>query len=89
VVRIVDATAAYKWGAVVIGIVAASWEAGEGSMSIGVEDVSLLHLEAGGLTVLGSGSRKGKKLPSLLEGPALLQPGAMVEWKAQPEKLGV
>jgi len=58
-------------------------------MSMGVEDVSLVHLEVGGLTVVGGGPRKGKKLPSLLAGPALLWPGAMVEWKFQPEKLGV
>jgi len=85
----VDAAAAYKWGAAVVGMTAASWEAGGGSVSIGVEDVSLVHLEVGGLTVVGGGARKGKKLPSLMEGPALFWPWAMVEWKVQPEKLGV
>jgi len=60
-----DAAAAYKWGAAVVGVVAASWEAEGGSTSMGVEDVSLVHLEAGGLMVVGGGPRKGKKLPSL------------------------
>ncbi len=84
---IVDPAAVYEQGAAVVGVAAASWEAEAGSMSMGVEDVSLVHLEAGGLTVVGGGPRKGKKLPSLLEGPALFW--AMVEWKVQPEKLGV
>ncbi len=57
-------------------------------MSMGVKDVSLLHLEVGGLMLVGGGLRKGKKLPSLLEGPAF-QPGAMVERKVQPEMLEV
>jgi len=53
-------------------------------------NVSLLGLEAGGLTVVGGGPRKGKKLPSLLEGPALLWPGAMVEKRRLlPERLWV
>jgi len=89
VVRIMDAAMAYEWGAVVIGVVAASWEAGEGSMSIGVEDVSLVHLEAGGLTVVGGGPRKGKKLPPFLEGLALFWPQAMVEKRVLPERLWV
>ncbi len=50
-----------------------------GRLSVhGVEAVSLVHLEAGGLMVVGGGPRKGKKLPSLLEGEAF-QSGAMVE----------
>ena len=39
--------------------------------------------------VLGVGEpTKVKRLPSLLEGPAFW-PGAMVEGKVQPEKVGV
>jgi len=73
----------------VAGVATASWEAEGGSMSMGMEEVSLVHLVAEGLVVVGGGLRKGKKLPSRLEGPALFWPGAMVEWKVQPEKLGV
>jgi len=72
----------------VAGVAAASWEAEGGSMSMGVEDVSLVRLGTGGLMVVGGGPRKGRKLPSLLEGPGFW-PGAMVERKAQPERLGV
>ncbi len=54
---------------------------------MGVEEVALVHLEAGGLVVVGGGLRKGRKLPSFLEGAAFQ--GAMVEWEGQPEKLGV
>ncbi len=82
-------TAAYKWGAAVVGMTAASWEAERGSiMSMGMEDVPLVHLGAGCLAVVGRGPRKGEKLPSLLEGP-VFWPGAMVERKVQPERLGV
>jgi len=45
-------------------------------MSMGVEEVALVHLVDGGLTVVGGGLRKGKKLPSFLEGAAFR--GAMV-----------
>ncbi len=86
--ELADAAAAYKWGAAVAGVAAAFLEAEGGSMSMGVEDVSLVRLGVGGLTVVGGGLRKGKKLPSLLEGLAF-QPGAMVERKVQPERLGV
>ena len=82
-----DAAAAYEWGVAVGGMTAASWEAEGGSMSMGVEEVALVHLEAGGLVVVGGGLRKGRKLPSFLEGAAFQ--GAMVEWGGQPEKLGV
>jgi len=51
-----------------------------------VEDVSLVHLE-GGLTVIGGGPKKGKKLPSFLEGLAFFWPWAMVEKRVLPEKL--
>jgi len=57
-------------------------------MSIGVQDASLVHLEAGGLTVVGGGPRKGRKLPSFLEGPAFW-PWAMVEKRVLPEWLWV
>jgi len=84
----VDAAAAYEWGAVVgMGVVASSWEAGGGSMSIGMEDVSLVHLEAGVLTLVVGEPRKVKRLPSLLEGPAF-QPGAMVRGRAWPIRGG-
>jgi len=83
---IAAAAAAYKQGAEVVGVATTLWEAGEGSMSIGVEDVSLVHLE-GGLTVIGGGPRKGKKLPSFLEGQAFFWPWAMVEKRVLPEKL--
>ncbi len=83
-----DAAAAYKQGAAVVGMTAASWEVEGGSISMGVEDVPLVHLEVGGLAVVGGGSRKGKKRPSLLEGP-VFWPGAMVERKVQTERLGV
>jgi len=82
-----DAVAAYKWGAAVGGMTAASWEAEGGSISMGVEEVTLVCLEAGGLMVVGGGPRKGKQLPSFLEGAAFW--GAMLEWEGQPEKLGV
>ncbi len=38
--------------------------------------------------MVGGGPREGKKLPSLLEGPAFW-PGAMVERRVQPERVGV
>jgi len=82
-------TEAYELGAEVIGIPVASWEAGEGSISIGVEDVSLVRLEAEGLTVVGGGPRKGKKLPSILEGPAFFWPRAMVEKSVLPDMVQV
>jgi len=49
--------AAYELGAEVLGIAVASWVAGEGSVSIGVEGDSLVHLDAGGLAVVGGGPR--------------------------------
>jgi len=71
-----------------MGVAAASWEALGVSMSVGVEDVSLVHLEAGVLTLGVREPRKVKRLQSLLEGPAFW-PGAMVGGKVQPEKVGV
>jgi len=87
VVRIVDAVATEEWGAA-IGVVATSWEAGEGSVSIGVGSVSLVCLEAAGLPMVGGGPRKGWKLPSFLEGPAFW-PWAMVEERELPRRLWV
>jgi len=72
----------------VLGKTAASWGPEGGSISMGVEEVPLVHLEAEGLVAVGGGPRKGKKLPSLLEG-SVFRPGAMVERKVQPERLGV
>ncbi len=51
------ATAAYELGAEVLWITVASWVAGEGLVSIGVEGGSLVHLDAGGLAVVGGGPR--------------------------------
>jgi len=47
------------------------------SISIGMADVSLVCLEAGGLALGVGEPRKVKRLPSLLEGPAFWH-GAMV-----------
>jgi len=84
----VDAATEYKQGAAGVGMTAASWEAEGGSMSMGVEDVSLVHLEAGGLALVVCEPRKVNRLPSLLEG-SVFWPAAMVERKVQPERLGV
>ena len=65
-----DAVAAYKQGATVGDKTVAFWEAEGGSISMGVEKVALVHLEAGGSVVVGGGPRKGRKLPSFLEGVA-------------------
>jgi len=86
---IVAAAMAYELGAEVLGMTATSKEAREGSVSIGVGDGSLLHLEAGSLTVVGGGPRKGRKLPSFLEGPALFWPWAMVAKSFLSERLWV
>ncbi len=53
------------------------------SVSIGVEDVSLVCLGAGGLALADEDLRKVKRLPSLLEGPGFW-PGAMVGGGVQP-----
>jgi len=45
--RMAVTTTAYELGAGVLGTADTSWVAGEGSVSIGVEDGSLVHLEAG------------------------------------------
>jgi len=58
------------------------------SISIGIADVSLVHLEAGGFALGVREPRKVKRLQSLLEGPAF-RPGAIVERKVQPEMLEV
>jgi len=57
-------------------------------MSIGMEDVSLVHLEVVGLALAVRESKKVKRLPSHLEGPGF-QPGAMVGGRVQPVKEGV
>jgi len=71
------------------GETVASWEAEGGSISMGVEEVALVHLEVGGLVVVGGGLRKGRKLPSFLEGVAFW--GAMVEglWCKSQERVVV
>jgi len=74
VVGIVDAISTDEWGAA-IGVVAASWEAGEGSVSIGVGSVSLVHLQAAGLPVVGGGQgRVGSFHPSWRGLPSGLGP---------------
>jgi len=74
-------------GVAVRAMAANSWETEGGSMSMGVEEDALVHFVVGGLVVVGGGPRKGKKLPSFLEGAAFQ--GAMVERGGQPEELGV
>jgi len=61
----------------------------EGSISIMVGDGSFVHLEAGGLAAVGGGPRKGKNLPSFLEGLAFFWPLAMVKEGSLPKKWGV
>ncbi len=87
VAKVMDAAAAYEREAVEVGVVAASGEAVVGSVSIGVDCVSLARLGAGCLPVVGGGPRKGKKLPSFLEGPALFWPRAMVGKEVVPVRL--
>jgi len=77
--ELADAAAAYEWGVAVGAMMANSWEAEGGSISMGVEDDALVRLVVGGLAVVGGGLRKGKKLPFFLEGAAFR--GAMVERK--------
>jgi len=89
VVMVMDAAAAYDREAVEVGVVAASGEAVVGSVSIGVDCISLARLGAGCLPVVGGGPRKGKKLPSFLEGPALFWPRAMVGKRVVPVRLVV
>ena len=52
-------------------------------------DGSLVRLEVGGLAAVGGGPRKGKRLPSFLEGLAFFWPRAMVEKGSLPKKKGV
>jgi len=66
-----------------VDMAATASEAERGSVSIGMEDVSFVHLEAGGLLVAVKEPRKVKRLPSCLEGPGFW-PGAMVEGRVQP-----
>jgi len=49
--------AAYELGAEVLGIAVALWVVGEGSVSIGVEGDSLVHLDADSLVVVDGGPR--------------------------------
>jgi len=54
------------------------------SVSMGVEEVSFIHLEAGGLAFEVWGlAKKLSRLPSHLEGPGFW-PGAMVGKRIQP-----
>jgi len=54
---------------------------------MGVEAVSLVHLEAGGLAVVVGEPRKVRRFPSLLEGPGF-HPGAMVGERFWPIRAG-
>ncbi len=60
-----------------------SQEAGRDSMSIGMEDESLVCLVAGGLTLAVREPKKVRKLTSHLEGPGFW-PGAMVVERVLP-----
>ena len=88
VVKGIDTAAAYDREVVEVDVVAASGEAVVGSVSIGVDCISLIRLGAGCLPVVGGGPRKGKKLPSFLEGPAFW-PWTMVGKKVVPVRLVV
>jgi len=57
------------------------------SVSMGMEDVSLVHLEAGCLALAVREPRKVKRLPSHLEGPGFW-PGAMVSGGVWPIRRG-
>jgi len=69
-------------------VAVSSWEAGGDSISIGMEDVSLVHLEVGVWLLAVEEPRKVKMLPSCLEGPGF-QPGAMVGGSFWPIRRGV
>jgi len=58
-----------------VGVAAASQEA---PVSIGMEDVSLVHLEAGGLALAVRELRKAERLPSCFKRQGFW-PGAMVK----------
>jgi len=82
--RLVAAAAAYKLGVLMVEVSATSWREREGSVSIGVDVVSLVCLETEGLTVVGGGPRKGRKLPSFLEGFPFFWPWPMLEKRVLP-----
>jgi len=71
-----------------VDMAATAWEAEGDSVSIGMEDVSFVCLEAGGLVVAVREPRKVKMLPSCLEGPGFW-PAAMVEGRVWPVGWGV
>jgi len=56
-------------------------------VSIGMEDGSLVHLEAGGFVVAVGELRKVKRLPFHLEGVGFW-PGAIVEGRVWPVRRG-
>jgi len=61
-----------------------SWEEVETSVSMGVEEVSFICLEAGGLALgVWEPAKKFRRLPSHLEGSDFL-PGAMVGERVGP-----
>jgi len=66
-----------------------SWEVGGASVSMGVEEVSFIHLETGVLAFgVWEPAKKFRRLPSQLEGPGFW-PGPMVEGRAQPVRVEV
>jgi len=67
---VVDAAAAYEREAVVVSMAGTAREAGEGSVSMGVKNGSLVHLEAGVLAEVG-GAKERKEASILLGGASL------------------
>ena len=72
-----------------VGAAAPSLVERGGSVSIGVEGISLVRLGAEGLAVVGGGPRKGRKLPSFLEGFPFFWPRPMLERRVLPGMLSV
>jgi len=70
--------------------VPAFWEGGLASVTMGIDEVSLVLLDAGVVAMGGwELAKKFRRLPSHLEGPDFLHGGAMVGGKVQPERVGV
>jgi len=61
------------------------WDVGTALVSMGVEEVSFVCLEAGGLAFgVWESAKKSRRLPSHLKGPDFQPVGAMVEGRARP-----
>jgi len=85
--RLVAAAAAYELGVLIVEVAAASWGEREGSMSIGADVVALVRLETEVLSVVGGGPRKGRKLPSFLEGFPFFWPRPMFKRRVLPGRV--